>query len=215
MIKMEQITWLYRILIWIAPLIISPVISYIITVQQMKKRYENDHKAKMNDLQIQNLIELNEMLSKLMTTSSYIKTLHISFFNKILDNSIEAIDENWNNHQKSILENEKAKINYIPKIRSKLLLLPEFKENFKNKVEDVEGRRDDYIDFYINITYKKPQKLFDKGKEERLEKIDVLNYYMYSETYSILIEHLFELTEKEIEDLVNNKKRHYKNSSLK
>lgn len=181
----------------------------------MKKRYENDHKAKMNDLQIQNLIELNEMLSKLMTTSSYIKTLHISFFNKILDNSIEAIDENWNNHQKSILENEKAKINYIPKIRSKLLLLPEFKENFKNKVEDVEGRRDNYIDFYINITYEKPQKLFDKGKEERLEKIDILNYYMYSGTYSILIEHLFELTEKEIESLVNNKKRHYKNNSLK
>ncbi|RIL19327.1 hypothetical protein, partial [Staphylococcus gallinarum] len=116
----------------------------------------------------------------------------------------EANDNTWEEHNKSILENERTKVNYIPQIRNRLLLLPSFKYKFKNKKVEVDSKKFNYIDFDLAIKYNKPKLLFDTAKNDNLQNIDIDKYTSFSQRYFELIESLMELIEKEIEGIIEN-----------
>ncbi len=173
-------------------------------LNNLKHVYTNERNSKINDLKIQKLMELHDMLSKEATSINYISHANISYFLKVLSKETEANDNTWEEHNKSILENERTKVNYIPQIRNRLLLLPSFKYKFKNKKVEVDSKKFNYIDFDLAIKYNKPKLLFDTAKNDNLQNIDIDKYTSFSQRYFELIESLMELIEKEIEEIIEN-----------
>ena len=173
-------------------------------LNNLKHVYTNERNSKINDLKIQNLMELHDMLSKEATSINYISHANLSYFHKVLSKETEANDNTWEEHNKSILENEKTKVNYIPQIRNRLLLLPTFKGKFKNEKLKVDSKKYNYIEFDLAIKYNKPKFLFEKAKNNNLQNIDIDNYSSFSQRYFDLIESLMELIEKEIEEIIEN-----------
>jgi len=173
-------------------------------LNNLKRVYTNERNSKINDLKIQKLIELHDMLSKEATSINYISHANLSYFHKLLSKETEANDNTWEEHNKSILENEKTKVNYIPQIRNRLLLLPTFKSKFKNEKLEVDSKKYNYIDFDLAIKYNKPKFLFEKAKNDNLQDVDIDEYTSFSQRYFDLIESLIELIEKEIEEIIEN-----------
>lgn len=173
-------------------------------INSLKQVYTNERNSKINDLKIKKLTELHDMLSKEATSINYISHANLSYFHNILSKETEANDKTWEEHNKSILENERTKVNYIPQIRNRLLLLPSFKDKFKNKTEEVNSNEYNYIAFDLSIKYNCPDFLFKNAKNGQLQKEYVEKYKSFSQRYFDLIESLMKLIEKEIETIIHN-----------
>lgn len=203
---MEHINWPFQIISWIITVLLTPFLASLLAKNQMKKQlektYTNDRKSKINDLQIQNLSELHDTLSKWVTVNNHIRTAHYSFFTDVLKKKIEATDTTWYEHNLSILENDKTKINYLPQIKRKLLLVPNFKIDFENVHIETNGKKANYIEFDNYIKYSKPQDLFKKAKEGNLNINDINEYMSYSQLYYGLLHDLYSELESKIESIV-------------
>lgn len=203
---MEHINWPFQIISWIVTVLLTPFLASLLAKNQMKKQlektYTNERKSKINDLQIQNLSELHDTLSKWVTVNSHIRTAHYIFFTDVLNEKVEATDTTWHEHNLSILENDKTKINYLPQIKRKLLLVPNFKTDFKNVHIETSGNKSNYIKFDNYIKYSKPKELFEKAKEGNLNIADINEYISYSQLYFELVDDLYSELETKIESIV-------------
>lgn len=173
-------------------------------IDNLKQLYINNRNSKINDLKIQKLTELYDMLAKEATSINYITHANLSYFHKILNKQIKADDNTWEEHNKSILENEKTKINYIPQIRNRLLSIPDFKENFKKESIEIDSKSYNYINFDLAVKYNKPQHLSESAQNNNLTTDDLDKYMSFSQRYFELIETLSSKVEKEIETIIEN-----------
>ncbi|WP_204236728.1 hypothetical protein [Mammaliicoccus sciuri] len=211
---MEEINWLYQSLNWGVSIIATPFITYIFTRRSMNKQHKNEieklnqtyfnnRKSIINDKQIEKLIELHDMFSKEATSVNYIVNSNISYFTKVLNGVIIADISTWEDKNKSILENETTKINYIPQIRNRLLLLT---TDAKSKIKEasIKMAKVDYnfVKMDSNIKYHMPNIMFDKAKDNNLKKEDIDKYRAFSLNYYYLIERINDLIEAEIEGII-------------
>ncbi|WP_404398057.1 hypothetical protein [Mammaliicoccus sciuri] len=211
---MEEINWIYQSLNWGVSIIATPFITYIFTrismnkqhkneIEKLKQTYFNNRKSIINDKQIEKLLELHDMFSKEATSVNYIVHSNISYFTKVLNGELMADNSTWEDKIKSILENETTKINYIPQIRNRLLLLTtDAKSKIKKESIIMENVDYNFVKMDSNIKYHLPNIMFDKAKVNNLKKDDIVKYSAFSRNYYYLIERINDLIEAEIEGII-------------
>src|SRR5699024_7680734 len=143
------------------------------------------------------------MFSKEATSVNYIVHSNLSYFNKVLNNELIADNSTWEDQNKTVLENERTKVNYIPQIRNRLLLLTTDAKG-KIKKESIKMRSNDYnfVSLDSNIKYHMPTLMFHKAKDKKLNKDDIDKYRAFSMNYYYLIERINDIIEVEIEDII-------------
>ncbi|MGK4468253.1 hypothetical protein [Mammaliicoccus sciuri] len=170
--------------------------------KQLTQTYSNERKSKYNDLQLQNLVELHELLSKSATSINFIVNSHCEYFQKIIDGNLKANENNWKNHLEQMMSEELGRTNFLPRIIKRLILIPDFKKEFNEEEIEINNVKYNYIGLDMVIKIFRRDMLYKLSNEEKsLNEKDIEEYKSFSINYYTLITQLNEKIENKINEI--------------
>ncbi|MCE5131197.1 hypothetical protein KJB62_07310 [Staphylococcus saprophyticus] len=190
---MEDVNWSFQIINWIITIGIVPFLAHFFTKKQMEKQHKNNKVIKNNDLELTNLVELEELLKKSLTSCNMLVTKNKEYFEKVNKGKITYGEESWEKHQEDVNKYGDINTNYISRIDSKLMVLGELKECFEKEEIEVNYKKYNYIKFDISLRQTIPNYLLElsinnKGTVDDLELDKYLSFYFrYSDLILILL----------------------------
>lgn len=172
--------------------------------KQLTQTYTNERKSKYNDIQLQNLVELHELLSKSATSINFIVNSHCEYFQKIIDGKLQANENNWESHIQHVMSDEIGRINYLPQITKRLILMPEFKGVFTEERIEIDKNKYNYIELDMVIKVFRRDILHKiASNTNTLSEKDIGEYKAFSRNYYSLITQLNEKIENKITEIQN------------
>lgn len=172
--------------------------------KQLTQTYTNERKSKYNDIQLQNLVELHELLSKSATSINFIVNSHCEYFQKIIDGKLQANENNGESHMQHVMSEEIGRINYLPQITKRLILIPDFKKEFTEEEIEINSKKYNYISLDMVIKVTRRDILYMISSEDNtLTEKDIEEYKAFSRNYYSLITQLNEKIENKITEIQN------------
>ena len=173
--------------------------------KQLTQTYTNERKSKYNDIQLQNLVELHELLTKSATSINFIVNSHCEYFQKILDGKLQANENNWESHMQHVMSEEIGRINYLPQIIKRLILMPDFKSKFTEESIEIDNKEYNYIQLDMVIKVFRRDILYMISSEDNtLNQKHIEEYKAFSRNYYTLITQLNEKIENRITEIQND-----------
>lgn len=172
--------------------------------KQLTHTYTNERKSKYNDLQLQNLVELHDILSKSASSINFIVNSHCEYFQKILDGNLQANENNWKNHMEQLMSEEVGRTNFLPQITKRLILMSDFKNEFTEEKIEIGYKEYNYIELDMVIKVFRRDMLYKISSEDNtLSEKDIDEYKVFSRNYYTLITQLNKKIENKIKEIQN------------